>query len=185
MKIAENLERNLTVANIRLIVKDEIYNVLKINDSSNNANKNNQLICKLSNCNKVIERERMHQHIGQHILNNHIIKSANVCGFCGMVGCKIDIITTSGYGNSRTLGPKSNCTHFYPFKLGPAAKMSKRSPCTNRPIRCEVNDCKQVYWSYCIIYHYQSMHPNLELGTLKESPFIPNEEKKAVLTLKF
>ena len=161
-KIYETNNNKLKVDSVKLNVEEEIYDVLKLNDSTKNSGDEKHFICKLSNCNKLVDKERIIQHTGQHILNGNIIKNANVCGFCGQIGCKIDLVTTSGYGTYKTIGPHSNCLYFYPFKLGPAAKSTKRSPCTNRPIKCEV--CNQVYWSYNILFHYQAIHPNKDLN---------------------
>ena len=111
--------------------------------------------CKL--CFKEIIKSRMRLHIGFHVLNGDTLPNANLCGFCGLVdGCNVELVTSSGFGKSKTLGPKSNCSYFFTFSLKPASKGSIRSPCTNRPIICEI--CNECIWSYNINYHYQSKH---------------------------
>ena len=118
---------------------------MKINNSTLNTNNENQVICRLSNCNKLIEKQRIVQHIGRHIVNNETVQNANLCGFWGKVGCKIDVVTTSGYGTAKVKGPYSNCVNFYSFKLLPASKSSKRSPCTNRPFTKKIRIHKKIY----------------------------------------
>jgi hypothetical protein len=85
-KIFESVNNKLKVDTIKFNLKSEIYYVLKINDSTTNSNNDKQVNCKLTNCNKLVEKERIIQHIGQHIINNHILKDPNVCGFCGQIG---------------------------------------------------------------------------------------------------
>jgi hypothetical protein len=95
-------------------------------------------------CNRVIDRERMR--------TSDVFKSQDTCGFCGIVGSKIDLTKTSGFGSRKTLGPNSNCSYFYGFSLKAAVKMTERSPCTNRPVKCDL--CEKIYWSYNIQYHF-------------------------------
>ena len=68
----------------------------------------------------------------------------------------------------------------YPFSLGSALKSSKRTPCTNRPIRCKI--CKCVFWSYSILIHYAFQHSHL---TCEEICFPTQEEISAVKASKF
>lgn len=98
--------------------------------------------CKL--CRIDVKKERMRQHIGKHILSQDLTHCVNMCGFCGMSGCKIDLKATSGYGNYQTMGADSDCQYFYNFSLKAASKATKRSPCSNRPIMCLIcNHCYQ------------------------------------------
>ena len=61
--------------------------------------------------------------------------------------------------------------------MGSAAKSSKFSPCTNRPIEC--NLCDKVYvWSYNIDQHYSLIHPNI-----RPECFISEDEKNKVKSL--
>ena len=52
--------------------------------------------------------------------------------------CNITQSKTSGFGTSKTLGPYSNCLFFCKFSLKSASVISKRSPCTNVPMICNV-----------------------------------------------
>ncbi len=74
------------------------------------------------------------------------------CGFCGNIGCKIELQVTSGKGINKTLGLKSDCKFYVKFSLKSAEKCTKNSPCTNRPVKCSI--CDQVYWSYNMKSHY-------------------------------
>ena len=68
------------------------------------------------------------------------------------------IKTFKGFSNYKTLGPESNCSYLYQFSMKAAAKVTERSPCTNRPVKCDL--CEQIYWSYNLEIHYKSMHKN-------------------------
>jgi hypothetical protein len=126
----------------------------------------------------------MRTHVGYHILNNDVVKSQDICGFCGIVGCKIELSKTSGFGTRKTLGPTSNCSHFYGFSLKAAAKISERSPCTNRPVRCDL--CEQIYWSYNIEHHYEIMHANPSVSTSQIANLkLSEDEKSKVLKKQF
>ena len=63
----------------------------------------------------------MRKHVGQHILADGL---ENACGFCGLVGCIIDLITGSGRGKTATLTAGSNC----PYKTKFSLKAAKKSP---------------------------------------------------------
>lgn len=137
----------------------------------------NNFKCKI--CNQEFIKERMRQHIGKHILGKEILQTVNTCGFCGLSGCKIELKPTSGFGNYQTLGPHSDCQYFVHFSLKPASKVSKRSPCTNRPVIC--SHCKQCYWSYNLSLHYETSHPALQIS----DDWVPSSnEIKNVMSLK-
>ena len=76
--------------------------------------------------------------------------------------------------------PKSNCSYFFTFNLKPTSNGSIRSPCTNRPIVCEI--CNECIWSYNINYHYQSKH---NLNDVPNELKITEDEKKRVLSGRF
>ena len=94
------------------------------------------------------------------------------------------IKTFKGFGNYKTLGPESNCSYFYQFSMKAAAKVTERSPCTNRPVKCDL--CEQIYWSYNLEIHYKSMHknPNIPSNQLLHHQ-ITEEEKSKVLKKTF
>jgi len=105
------------------------------------------------------------------------------CGFCGAKCDKrVDIGITSGHGKQATEGIPDSCvcSFGYPFSLGSALKSSKRTPCTNRPIRCKI--CKCVFWSYNILIHYALQHSHL---TCEEKCFPTQEEILAIKASKF
>ena len=53
---------------------------------------------------------------------------------------------TTGRSIKKNVGPSApDCKYFYKFSLGPATKVSDVSPCTNRPVECDL--CKLVFWS--------------------------------------
>ena len=48
----------------------------------------------------------MRMHIGWHILNG-LESNSHRCGFCGLIGCSLSIINTSGFGVNANTGPKT------------------------------------------------------------------------------
>ena len=110
--------------------------------------------CKM--CNKLVNRKKMKQHIGSHIVKGGM---TNVCGFCGVEGnvkCKVNIVSGSGRGKNTSDVPNSSCGLFETVSITYGAKTSSRSPCTNRPIHCLI--CRCIEWSYNMFYHYQTYH---------------------------
>ena len=104
----------------------------------------------------------MRLHIGQHLINNNIDQNTRNCGFCGNVGCSIAIVHTTGRGSNKTMGPSApGCKYFYKFSLASAAKVNDSSPCTNRPVECDL--FKLVFWSYNMRSHYDEVHSSNEL----------------------
>ena len=110
-----------------------------------------KVACKV--CSKEVELKKMRLHVGKHILGGNLV---NVCGFCGSDGCSINLVKSSGRGNSSTLGPQSNYVYFSKFSLKSAETSTKSSPCTNRPFACPV--CETVVWTYMMSYHYAQVH---------------------------
>ena len=51
----------------------------------------------------------MRWHIGSHILKDNL---ENVCGFCGVQGCDIDISCGSGRGKTVSEVPQSRCDFY-------------------------------------------------------------------------
>lgn len=116
----------------------------------------------------------MRQHIGKHIIFKDIIENVRLCGFCGGLACSIDLTVSSGKGKNKIFKASSDCKFAFAFSLKAASKISKNTPCTNRPIECSI--CKRVYWSYNIMCHYKISHPNLDPPIL-----VTDEEKNKVL----
>jgi len=71
--------------------------------------------------------------------------------------------------------PKSNCKFSHKFSLKLAAKSTKRSPCTNRPVECP--RCKDVFWSYNIAIHYELIHIGEEIPAMITLTEIENLKK--------
>lgn len=104
---------------------------------------------------KMVDRKKMRLHIGIHMILKSIPINPTTCGFCGTMGCSLSLETNIPGKNAPNC-PLSNCTFFTKFSLKSAEKSTKTSPCTNRPVKCEV--CKLVYWSYNIQIHYERNH---------------------------
>ena len=116
--------------------------------------------CPIS-CRKKFSLVKLRMHIGKHILKGDITPHPNLCGYCGSIGCRIEIVTTSGFGVNSNQGPKSDCRHFYKFSMNKRkSKLIKSYPCSNRPVKCE--HCDGTYWSYNLSSHYRSNHNNFE-----------------------
>ena len=117
----------------------------------------------------------MRLHVGAHILTDTLL---NACGFCGEImnggKCYIEIVKRSGRGQTASEVPNSACEYFEKFSIASAEKGSKRSPCTNRPVECQV--CKRVFWSYNMFHHIESSHTDYPPSDWK----IKDEEKIAV-----
>jgi hypothetical protein len=77
--------------------------------------KSDMLKCK--KCSKKIPRERMRQHIGQHLIRKDIEVKCNICGFCTGTNCSVKLIVTSGRGSTKTTGVWSNCPKILKFKF--------------------------------------------------------------------
>ena len=102
------------------------------------------------------------------------------CGFCGEVGkCHIEIAKGSGKGKTASEVPRSGCDYFVKFSIVAAAKGSKKSPCTNRPVRCQI--CKRTIWSYNMYHHIDKCHSDYS----KDEWVIKEEEKIALSKIKW
>ena len=114
--------------------------------------------CKV--CKKYVYLIRIRQRVGKHIILGEIKENIHLCGFCGEIGCSIDLVCSSGKGVNKTFKPSSDCKYFKAFSLKSSAKLSKNSPCTNGPIECTI--FKRVFWSYNMLMHYKITHKNVE-----------------------
>ena len=104
-------------------------------------------------CGVLVNSKQMRKHVGVHILKDGL---RNSCGFCGLVGCTIDLVNGSGRGKTTTLTAGGNCRYRVKFSLKSAEKSTKSGPCTNRPISCKI--CKSIYWSYNLAQHFKERH---------------------------
>ena len=122
------------------------------------------MICKKKN----VELKVMRTHVGKHLINSSDI-CENSCGFCGMVGCKTYLETSSSSGSKTFHQPKSNCPYFYPYKrLG--KKATRYTPCLNRVTSCPV--CNMNIWSYNLKEHFSQKHPDEDNSVV----CVPKEE---------
>jgi hypothetical protein len=146
----------------KLDFKDETFNErFSIGEDITTKISNEPLVCRIAKCKKKIDRERMRLHAGYHILRNETINDAMRCGYCGtLCGHQVKLIKRS---SSQTKTPFSTCEAFVKFSMAAAAKISDRSPCTNRPIECLA--CKEIFWSYNMELHYASKHPKVNIPT--------------------
>ena len=150
-----------------------VFQLLKIDLPSNQlVSDNDKIMCKF--CEKYVLLQRLRCHIAKHIIKKEIKKHAHLCGFCGSIGCSLELIVTSGKGKQKNYGPKSDCKYFRSFSLKCAEKTS--GSCTNRPIHCPI--CNNLYWSYNLESHYESCHSRF----LKDLPKqISDEEALSLL----
>ncbi|KAG9078671.1 hypothetical protein FS749_009270 [Ceratobasidium sp. UAMH 11750] len=110
-------------------------------------------------------KQSMRTHVGKHILAKQLgladpLRSIAIggvpCGFCGRgETCQ----TTMGKGRSANT-VVSDCPFFDKFSYRPAAKSTRTSPCTNRPILCEYASCpkRTFIWSYNMRAHILAKH---------------------------
>jgi len=120
----------------RLATFSDFFKILKIKN-----NFSDQIKCLI--CNKSVTLNKMREHIGIHIISNEIVMNPHLCVFCGTVGCTIGLVRT----NTTVIPdrPQSDCKYFVKFSMKAVEKTSKYSPCSNRPVRCEI--CQHIYWS--------------------------------------
>ena len=88
--------------------------------------------------------------------------------------CYIEIAKGSGRGQTASEVPRSGCEYFEKVSIVAAGKGSKRSPCTNRPVECQL--CKRVFWSYNMYQHIETCHSDHP----KSDWVIKEEERVAV-----
>ena len=98
------------------INNDEVLNLMKLelpnfNILSDNG-KINFLFCKKP---KTILLHRLRQHVASHIILKEIRGHSHLRGYCGLIGCFLDLVITSGKGKNKTFGPKSDCKYFRAF----------------------------------------------------------------------
>ena len=132
-------------------------------------------------CAKKFVRKMMINHFGFHIFHNDCSPDPHCCGYCGEIGCNIDLVVTSGYGRNVKYGPRSDCEYYTDISKRADNKFVKSYPCSNRPVKCE--QCETVYWSYNLTAHYSKTHPNIECPTQissEESGYILNKKQWSI-----
>jgi len=118
-----------------------------------------KLPCLFSNCKNKTVLKNMRTHVAKHLLRLPNGPHTHSCGFCGKVGCSINLVVTSGRGSYSVYGPESNCVYAYKFSLKSVEVLKKNMICSNRPIQCKI--CNNIYWFYNFETHYKESHPNL------------------------
>ena len=130
-----------------------------------------ETVHKCLHCKKVIKIPKMREHIGGHIIRGEV--DCFSCGFCGgSTGCSISLRKTT----HKIRVPESNCSMFQKFSLTSAQTSTANTPCTNRPVDCQI--CKVVYWSYAMQKHYEQKHVD------SPCPELIAEEEKAIMKVK-
>jgi hypothetical protein len=154
---------NLLKSNIILCLRysDKINSILTIIEPG----KDDDEKVKCNVCSKLITKKLMRGHVGAHILLKGLDFTLDSCGFCGTGSCRTNLSISSGYGVNKTYRAVSKCTYFTKFNLKSISKTSKNSPCTNRPVKCDVSECTEIIWSYAMKLHFEKMHPLVEFPT--------------------
>jgi hypothetical protein len=159
----------------------ELYDILTLNNvTQTKAQANNSAVCTI--CNKSIVRKSIIQHVAKHILAGQTLASGHVCGYCGSssTGCTI----TLNKGTGKNLNPESSCPNFFKFNYKAAEKSTNTSPCTNRPILCQLfSICKKHVWTYNLSLHYKEYHPNETMDDETKKLMPTQVEISAILKL--
>ena len=106
-----------------------------------------------------VDQKIMRRHVGKHILKE---KLENVCGFCGVSGCTIQLVSGSGRGKTVTMIAESNGPYKKKFSLKAAETPTKSGPCTNHPVCCDV--CKAVVWRGIWTIRLQRLYLQMKLS---------------------
>ncbi len=99
--------------------------------------------------------------------------------FYGKNNCNTILYISSGID---TWSTKSNCKYLYEFSLKSAEKSNKNTPCTNRPVKCDI--CQpplNIIWTCNLKAHYSSLHSHVEIpsyGIIEENEVISSLNKK-------
>jgi len=90
----------------------------------------NKIKCKVPGCKwkKEIYLVKMRLHVGWYIMNDHFAKDSHRCGYCGLVGCTLSFKNRSGYGESKVIGAKSDCSYYYEFSMESSEKVTNSYP---------------------------------------------------------
>ena len=106
------------------------------------------------------------------ILLNYEQLGINPCGWCGLDGCRTQLITTETKAENITYKITSNCTYHYVGMIySKAIEFRSTSPCTNVPLNCPLcpaGSKQQTFWKYNFFQHMSEFH--LENGNLPPCP---------------
>jgi hypothetical protein len=109
---------------------------------------------------------------------------ADRCGYCGLIGCNVSLVKTSGFGEKANYGPESDCEYHYKFNFAKKSSTEEAKtipvsyPCLNRPVKCE--HCEHIYWSYNMEAHHSKAHRGIDFEQL-----VTDEEVRLVKAWKF
>lgn len=138
------------------------------------------VVCPISGCTEEFIVPNMRLHVAFHYYHNRVfncksnINNGRLCGACGCSPAMSNVAVGSDLGcpvwiEGKT--PMYTC-QFIPyanFSIGAASKCTKTSPCTNRPIICPTcpkpkkGRAATFIWSYGASYHFQVVHPSVEM----------------------
>ncbi|KAI0054949.1 hypothetical protein BV25DRAFT_1816306, partial [Artomyces pyxidatus] len=135
----------------------------------------------------VIARLRMPEllkHIGAHILHDSRFKGAtNACGLCLRTGSSCVVyLKRKGKSGDQIDYSLSRCPNLQNFSLKNAAKFTKRSPCTNVPMRCPL--CPKgspAIWKYNMDSHITTIHPTANPRLYQHLSQITEDERVLML----
>jgi hypothetical protein len=170
-------DNTLTFKSVKWIYQDKSLRSLLLlpRDTTRTNTYADSFDCKI--CLKTKHADSMRQHVAIHFVCDPLPSDEHICGYCGtLCGNGVSLVVSSGYGKSATLGPASGCPYFRPFSLKAAAKSSKSTPTTNRPVPCTL--CNKTLWSYNIPIHYKQLHAT---EVLPEEFDLSHAEKYAVM----
>jgi len=173
-----NLAESATIyANLKSLrspyCNQRVLDLFIIHDLKINNSKSSKVKC--DTCSKLVPIERMRQHIGKHLIKLEIDPNQKTCGFCGCIGCSVEL-KKSGIGKKSVNIVASDCKHFLKYNLAASKKMTTYSPCTNHPDSCSI--CKNIYWSYNMEEHFKFSHPSVI-----PQCYLSDDEKKKVVKL--
>jgi hypothetical protein len=156
-----------------------------IESTSHEMDYNEKIKCKVlgCKCKKLIRLVQMRLHVGWHIMHG-LTADPHRCGYCGLIGCNVSLVKTSGFGEKANYGPESDCEYHYKFNFAKkssteeAKKIPVSYPCLNRPVKCE--HCEHIYWSYNMEAHHSKAHRGIDFEQL-----VTEEEVRLVKAWKF
>ncbi|KAJ6538246.1 hypothetical protein B0H10DRAFT_2448843, partial [Mycena sp. CBHHK59/15] len=126
-------------------------------------------------------------HMGAHILHDSTIaRDDQPCGLCcrAFPMCHF-VLKKTGDGVSVNLNASHGCPNFVKrFNYGSAEKSSKKSPCSNVPLRCPECDSKApAVWRYNLKYHLMRTHPGVSVGRYKHLWELDRSEVDSMRTI--
>ena len=163
MKLPGNENFKLPESKVVYSIDDE--NILQVSKTELAIDKS--ITCTV--CKKCgIKLKDLRAHIGRHILKKDV--SSLACGYCGSFEW---LLYRTEKTTHKTIIPASNCKLYIKFSLKSALTSRERTPCSNRPVSCQL--CKNVYWSYALQDHYTAVH------TGETYPLVISDEEKKLM----